>query len=94
MLRVFDSKWLGIAQLSNNFCKIFYYLYLSKHSIAIGVFNVAVAGGWSKYGPFTECSVTCGNGSRSRDRLCEGPWDCIGEYNETEVCSDKECGKQ
>ena len=51
-------------------------------------------GTWMEWSEWSECSVTCGNGSRSRDRLCGGPWDCIGEYNETEVCSDKECGKQ
>ncbi|KAI8492290.1 hypothetical protein Bbelb_301870 [Branchiostoma belcheri] len=52
-----------------------------------------VNGSWSNWGPWSGCSVTCGVGSRSRDRLCNNPpptdggADCVGPGRETELCN-------
>ena len=50
-------------------------------------------GTWMEWSDWSNCSVTCGNGSRSRERYCQGPGDCIGEHNETDICNEIECGK-
>lgn len=41
---------------------------------------------------WTKCSVTCGNGTRSRRRTCSNPrpqyggLDCVGQPMQTEIC--------
>ncbi|XP_035688793.1 SCO-spondin-like [Branchiostoma floridae] len=51
-----------------------------------------VDGGWSSWGPWSGCSVTCGTGTRSRDRICTNPApsnggaNCVGEPREIEQC--------
>ncbi|KAI8491016.1 hypothetical protein Bbelb_314350 [Branchiostoma belcheri] len=53
---------------------------------------VAVNGGWSDWGPWSNCSVTCGNGTETRDRTCTNPApayggaDCDGLAQETRAC--------
>ncbi|KAI8504761.1 hypothetical protein Bbelb_178790 [Branchiostoma belcheri] len=57
--------------------------------------GVAVAGGWSAWDAWTDCSVTCGNvtGSRTRTRRCDNPEplfggsSCAGDTQETSACS-------
>ncbi|XP_051824802.1 properdin isoform X1 [Antechinus flavipes] len=49
------------------------------------------AGGWSDWGPWTPCSVTCAKGLRSRRRACNQPvpkcgGSCSGGEIETEPC--------
>lgn len=54
-----------------------------------------VDGKWSKWSDWEECSKTCGGGTRSRSRNCEGPFfggkDCNGEPTETENCGETPC---
>ncbi|XP_028669475.2 properdin-like isoform X1 [Erpetoichthys calabaricus] len=50
-----------------------------------------VNGGWSTWGPWQPCSVTCKSGVRKRERSCTNPspscgGQCIGSNNETEIC--------
>ena len=54
-----------------------------------------VDGVWSNYSPWSECSVTCGSGIRSRSRTCTPPRyggkDCEGSTTEMEVCLKSDC---
>ena len=58
---------------------------------------VVVNGGWSDFGKWSECSVTCGEGIRERTRTCTNPapahggLDCVGDNNEKESCNMQAC---
>ncbi|KAG7477529.1 hypothetical protein MATL_G00070600 [Megalops atlanticus] len=50
-----------------------------------------VQGGWREWGPWQECSVTCGTGQRIRERHCSMPpptcgGSCDGPSREVSVC--------
>lgn len=52
-------------------------------------------GGWSKWGPWVPCSVTCSKGTQSRSRKCDNPvpkcgGHCPGESKETQACDTKQ----
>lgn len=52
-------------------------------------------GGWSNWGPWTPCSVTCSKGTRTRHRKCDAPAPkcggfCPGEAQESEACDTKQ----
>lgn len=52
-------------------------------------------GGWSNWGPWTPCSVTCSKGTRTRHRKCDEPAPkcgglCPGEAQESEACDTKQ----
>ena len=57
-----------------------------------------VDGQWEGWGRWAECSVTCGGGTRSRERTCHNPkyggescaTEIDGGYQE-ETCSEDEC---
>ena len=62
---------------------------------------ISVDGGWSVFGDWSECSTTCGGGTRIRIRSCTNPApdygaDCVGEEKETDQnCNPQDCpGKQ
>ena len=46
---------------------------------------------WSEFGDFSSCSATCGGGTRTRTRTCEGGNDCPGSDTETEDCNTDAC---
>ncbi|KAI8487892.1 hypothetical protein Bbelb_343400 [Branchiostoma belcheri] len=56
-----------------------------------------VDGGWSSWGEWSSCSVTCGYGSQSRSRTCTNPApayggaDCAGSAQETRQCNAGSC---
>ncbi|XP_066934153.1 uncharacterized protein [Clytia hemisphaerica] len=65
----------------------------------IGCFDVCpVDGGFNQWSSFTPCSKTCGNGLKSRYRLCNDPIpqgstarNCTGAYNEVKHCRLATC---
>ncbi|XP_060551443.1 coadhesin-like [Ruditapes philippinarum] len=54
-------------------------------------------GGWSSWNVWTRCSATCGEGIKTRTRLCDNPLPsllgqyCVGEPFEVSLCNDKHC---
>ena len=63
------------------------------------MFNIMIEvdGDWSVWSVWSSCSVSCANGSRSRDRKCDNPapvhggLDCFGSGNESETCQELPC---
>ena len=56
-----------------------------------------VNGGWSNYGEWGDCSVTCGSGVRARTRTCTNPvpsgggMDCDGSTTQVDMCVLEAC---
>ena len=56
------------------------------------MFYFSADGGYSEFGDWSECSVTCGRGNQTRMRTCtepppsQGGADCVGEGSETRPC--------
>ena len=49
---------------------------------------------WTDWAAWSECSQTCGGGSRTRARECRKGrdyGDCPGDYQQSEVCKDQSC---
>ena len=61
---------------------------LTRHSVSVD----GVIRDWSEW---SECSLTCGGGQRSRERECHGPFFggamCAEHLNETESCNQHPC---
>ncbi|KAL9952088.1 hypothetical protein ACROYT_G039293 [Oculina patagonica] len=59
--------------------------------------SLAVDGGWSDFGDWSECSVTCGDGQQERSRTCTNPppayggAECTGSNKETKPCNNGPC---
>ena len=66
-------------------------------TILFTIFFTAVDGGFSKWTPFSACSVTCGSGVKVRTRTCTNPprqWkgkDCVGPRQESMACNEGPC---
>ena len=56
-----------------------------------------IHGGWGKWSNWTDCTTTCGNGTKSRYRNCDNPLpqhggeNCTGYSNQSEHCSRPAC---
>ena len=64
------------------------------------VYYPGVDGGFSRWGFWSECSVSCGLGTQTRNRTCthpppHGPYgaDCDGPLQETRACNEGPCHK-
>lgn len=57
----------------------------------------AVNGGWSNWGAWSSCTVTCGRGTQTRMRTCTNPppaiggADCRGISSQTQSCNTNGC---
>ncbi|WAR23497.1 SSPO-like protein [Mya arenaria] len=55
----------------------------------------AVDGVWQAWSNWTECTLTCGTGSKHRNRVCDGPYlggnDCDGPVEEVKDCNTHLC---
>ncbi len=49
-----------------------------------------LGGTWTEWTEFSGCSKTCGSGSKTRTRICNGG-KCSGEAIETKLCQTEEC---
>ncbi|XP_071787811.1 semaphorin-5B-like isoform X3 [Asterias amurensis] len=62
-----------------------------------GFSECPVVGGWSCWSEWTDCSETCGEGTRIRTRTCNNPTPahggsgCIGSSIDSQTCSISEC---
>ena len=62
--------------------------------------SAIVDGGWSAYGPWGPCSVTCGAGIRQRLRTCTNPAParggayCVGSATNTQTCYEQPCSSK
>ncbi|XP_069128273.1 SCO-spondin-like isoform X2 [Argopecten irradians] len=58
-------------------------------------FSCPVDGSWKQWSMWSDCSLTCGNGTSNRSRECDDPLhggaDCPGPANQTRVCNDFPC---
>lgn len=54
-------------------------------------------GAWSDWEEWGTCSLTCGDGTKTRSRTCDNPApsnggaDCAGDAVDTEACNDGAC---
>lgn len=71
--------WLGCCLLDLIFF-LFFFLAVS-------------ASQWSSWGNWGECSVSCGSGSQTRTRFCQGSG-CSGSNTETRPCNRAACAGQ
>lgn len=63
-----------------------------KHCQRACAVQEVVAADWSLWGDWTECSVACGSGMRSRTRNCLRPdGECAGENIEFQQCDGRIC---
>ena len=67
---------------------VFFSTFFSSHQ---------VNGSWSEWQKLDTCSVTCGNGTRNYQRLCNNPAPqngglrCPGPHMKTENCTNPAC---
>lgn len=58
-------------------------------------FYPIVDGVWNVWSNWTTCSLTCGNGTQSRNRTCIGPYygglNCSGAENDFRDCNTFHC---
>ena len=72
---------------------------LDVHEISIQQWYLSnlVDGGFTDFGEWSECSVSCGEGTQTRTRTCTEPApanggaDCVGEAFQTQPCTLNEC---
>lgn len=77
-----NNKWLN----NHNY---YFFIYVA------GIFPLKVDGVWNGWMQWSECTVSCGYGTRNRSRTCKGPYykgkECDGPKDETESCNAFSC---
>lgn len=57
----------------------------------------SVNGNWGPWSPWDTCTLTCGGGVQTRQRLCNDPApkhggkECVGDNRDTQMCNKKDC---
>ncbi|PNF40674.1 hypothetical protein B7P43_G03792 [Cryptotermes secundus] len=70
---------------------------LNQQCVTIGERPEAIHGGWSDWGPWSECSRTCGAGVSITERQCDHPVPafggkfCVGERRRYRICNTEPC---
>lgn len=77
-----NNKWF-------NNLNYYFFIYVA------GIFSLKVDGVWNGWMQWSECTVSCGYGTRNRSRTCKGPYykgkECDGPKDETESCNAFSC---
>ncbi|CAH1773844.1 unnamed protein product [Owenia fusiformis] len=67
----------------------------SQETADCNTHHCPVDGVYNTWGLWSECSVTCGGGIRTRNRTCDGPYyngeECHGPDTQTEICGTETC---
>jgi hypothetical protein len=71
----------------------------NKHYLSITLCSANVNGNYSDWGEWSSCSVTCGGGTRTRNRTCTNPIpqengkNCsgLGSAVDNEFCQNQSC---
>ena len=102
----FNPQWYVIILKSLTTRKIYFFQnfqFLSPVTICVDPLSFdyivisLVHGGWTNWGTWSECSVTCSDGSRTRSKSCTDPAplnggnDCGGGKLETIICENPLC---
>nr|CAD7404410.1 unnamed protein product [Timema poppensis] len=73
---------------------------LDQKCVTIGEKPEPIHGGWSNWGPWTECSRSCGAGVSVAERHCDHPVPafggrfCVGERRRYKVCNTEKCSEE
>nr|CAD7569776.1 unnamed protein product [Timema californicum] len=73
---------------------------LDQKCVTIGEKPEPIHGGWSNWGPWTECSRSCGAGVSVAERHCDHPVPafggrfCVGERRRYKVCNTEKCPEE
>lgn len=74
------------------FCKA---LSIGPSFYTISLSTLAVDGQWQEWSSWSQCSVTCSNGTQQRSRQCtaaaHGGSECRGPWAESRECYNPEC---
>lgn len=98
----FDKKGWSVCKRDGYYMNGFYrggcdYIYCIEKFSCCKMKTVAVDGGWSDYGPWGNCSSSCGEGFQERVRTCTNPppsqggAQCSGSDKEFQKCNDGPC---
>ena len=104
---MWHAQWIGLLLCFHNILLLWYDLRGWRgvtHQESITLFSStfwlfvplrSVDGVWEEWGTWSMCSRTCGNGTRSRNRTCTGPFyggrDCEGDPDHWERCNTFNC---
>lgn len=73
------------------------YIYKCINIISYILLIISVDGGYSEWGEWNACTVTCGIGSKSRTRDCDNPVpdyggaNCSGDSEDIMTCNETPC---